>query len=450
MAEKLPEFAPFEVMIERLGARGDGIARHGDLTLHVPGALPVETVRVHRDEGSRALIDGDDAIRVASPERIAPFCPVHGRCGGCVAQHMAPALYAAWKRGLLEHALSRAGLQTDVAPLVPAAGEGRRRLTFHAVRGTDGALRVGFMAARSHELVAIDHCPVAEPALAAAPQIAGRLAEAFLGGMSARDCDIHVTASLNGLDIDLRGGAGASGGKSGAVSPPSEALRRRLIALADECDLARLSVSGETLVMRRPPVQKMGSATVLPPAAGFLQASRTAEAILAEHVVEALRARPSSSGGGGRKAKRKPVRRVAELFAGCGAFTLRIAGQFPVHAVEADAGALAALDRAARETPGLKPVTHERRDLFRRPLLAPELAGFDAVVLDPPRAGCEAQARQLARANVPLIVYVSCDPVTLARDAALLVAAGYHLETVIPIDQFAQTAHLEAVAVLRK
>ena len=449
MAENLPEFAPFAVTIERLGARGDGIARHGDLTLHVPGALPGETVRVYRDEGSRALIDGDDAIRVASPERIAPFCPVHGRCGGCVAQHMAPALYAVWKRGLLEHALSRAGLETVVAPLVPAAGEGRRRLTFHAVRADRGAVRVGFMAARSHELVAIDHCPVAEPALAAAPQIAGRLAEAFLGGMSVRDCDIHVTASLNGLDIDLRGGAGVSGGKSVAVSGPSEALRRRLIALADACDLARLSVSGETLVMRRPPVQNMAAATVLPPAGGFLQASSTAEAILAAHVVEALRGRTSARKGGGGVKKRKPVRRLIECFAGCGALTFRIAEHYAVHAVEADAGALAALDRAARETSGLKPVTHERRDLFRRPLLAPELGAFDAVVLDPPRAGCEAQARQLARAKVPLIVYVSCDPVSLARDAALLVAAGYHLETVIPIDQFAMTAHLEAVAVFR-
>jgi 23S rRNA (uracil1939-C5)-methyltransferase len=153
---------------------------------------------------------------------------------------------------------------------------------------------------------------------------------------------------------------------------------------------------------------------------------------------------------GATKKKRKPVRRIAELFAGCGAFTLRLAEDFAVHAVEADAGALAALDRAARETPGLKPVSHERRDLFRRPLLVPELGAFDAIVLDPPRAGCEAQARQLARAQVPLVICVSCDPVTLARDAALLVAAGYHLETVIPIDQFAMTAHLECVAVLRK
>jgi len=440
LAEAVPAFAPFEVMIERLGARGDGIARHGDAILHVPGALPGETVRVFRDEGSRALCDGDDAIRVASPERIAPFCPVHGRCGGCVAQHMAPDLYARWKRGLLEHALSRAGLETEVAPLVPAAGAGRRRLTFHAMRDDNGVLRVGFMAARSHDLVAIDHCPAAEPGLAGAPQIARLLAEGYLAEQSAAACDIHVTSSVNGLDIDLRGGrSGASG--------PSAGLRRRLITLADECDLARLSVAGETLVMRRPPLQPMGQAAVLPPAGGFLQASATGEAVLAAHVRDALRARPAP---GTTKKKRKPVRRIAELFAGCGAFTLRLAEEVAVHAVEADAGALVALDRAARETPGLKPVSHERRDLFRRPLLMPELCAFDAVVLDPPRAGCEAQTRQLARAQLPLVVYVSCDPVTLARDAALLVAAGYHLETVIPIDQFALTAHLECVAVLRK
>lgn len=440
MAEPVPEFAPFEVTIERLGGRGDGIARHGDTVLHVPGALPGETVRVFRDEGSRAMLDGDDAIRVVSAERIAPFCAVHGRCGGCVAQHMAPELYATWKRGLLEHALARAGLETEVAPMVSLPETGRRRLTFHAMNGEDGVLRVGFMAARSHDIVAIHHCPVAEPALSDAPRIALLLAEAFLAKKPAASCDIHVTSSLNGLDIDLRDGRGDA-------LAPSRALRQRLIEAADACDLARLSVGGDTLVMRRPPLQQMGQAAVLPPAGGFLQASAAAEAALAGLVRNALQARPAA---GAKKKKRKPVRRIAELFAGCGAFSLRLAEDFAVHAVEADAGALAALDRAARETPGLKPISHERRDLFRRPLLVPELGSFDAVVLDPPRAGCDAQARQLSRANVPLIVYVSCDPVTLARDAALLVGSGYHLETVIPIDQFAMTAHLECVAVLRR
>ncbi|MCC5978662.1 MAG: class I SAM-dependent RNA methyltransferase [Salinarimonas sp.] len=464
MAESLRELAPFTVTIERLGARGDGIAHHGANVLHVPGTLPGETVRVFREEGSRALCDGDDAIIEASPERVAPFCPVYGECGGCVAQHIGSGLYAAWKRGLLEHALGRAGLETTIAQLVPAAGEGRRRLTFHAVRGDDANLRVGFMAARSHDLVAIDHCPVAEPALADAPAIAARLAEVFVStsrdrprsSRSARPtepaCDIHVTASLNGLDVDLRSAQGAARpGQGAAATQPKlpETLRARLIALAESCDLARLSVAGETLVMRRPPLQRMGPATVLPPAGGFLQASAMGEEILAKHVREALHARPAPGGAGKRKS-RKPIRRVAELFAGSGAFTLRIAEDFAVHAVEADEAALAALDRGARETRGLKAVTHECRDLFRRPLLVPELSAYDAVVLDPPRAGCEAQARQLARAQVPLVVYVSCDPVSLARDAALLTAAGYHLETVIPIDQFAMTAHLECVAVLRK
>jgi 23S rRNA (uracil1939-C5)-methyltransferase len=178
----------------------------------------------------------------------------------------------------------------------------------------------------------------------------------------------------------------------------------------------------------------MGRSAVTPAPGGFLQATAAGEAALAERVVAAC----------------KGAKRVADLFSGCGPFTLRLAETCEVHAVETDAPALLALDRGFRETPGLRQVTTERRDLFRRPLLPLELDRFDAVVLDPPRAGAEAQVRQIAESRVPTVVMVSCDPGTYARDSSVLVAAGFVLETTVPVDQFKWGAPLELVGVFRR
>jgi 23S rRNA (uracil1939-C5)-methyltransferase len=141
-----------------------------------------------------------------------------------------------------------------------------------------------------------------------------------------------------------------------------------------------------------------------------------------------------------------PAKTVADLFCGLGPFALRLAEAARVTAHDSDKAAVAALGVAHRHTQGLKPITAKPRDLFREPLTQFELSAFDAVVLDPPRAGAEAQARELAKAKVRRLVYVSCDPVSFARDAAILVAGGYRLERVVPVDQFAFSAHVELVA----
>ncbi|ACL57786.1 class I SAM-dependent RNA methyltransferase [Methylobacterium nodulans] len=407
-----------DVEILRLGARGDGIAADG---LLVAGALPGERVRVipeaARGSQRRARLD---AVLEPSPDRIAPFCPYFGSCGGCAIQHLAPEPYGAWKRDLVATALARAGIEAAVASLRDAHGAGRRRATFH-VRRIEGAAEAGFMAARSHALVAIDHCPITEPALHRAPEVARLLARPLGGG--GKPLDVQATVTEGGLDIDLRGHGPADG-----------RARQVLVALAETCDLARLSLHGEVLVERRPPVIRAGRAALVPPPGGFLQATQAGEALLGELVVTAM---------GGAK-------RIADLFSGAGAFSLRLAEERAVHAVEGDAASLAALDRAARFTPGLRSVTTERRDLFRRPLLAPELDRFDAVVFDPPRAGAEAQAARLAESKVPVVVGVSCDAGSFARDAALLLAGGYRLDEVVPIDQFRHSPHVELVGVFRR
>ena len=402
--------------IARLGQRGDGVAETADGPVFVPFALPGESVRAVRD-GDRAQVV---EILAPSASRIAAICPLFTRCGGCVAQHMGQELYAEWKRQQVVTALGRVAAGVTVEPPLDAHGTGRRRVTFHARREDDG-MRIGVMAARSHDLIAVDACPVLAPGLSRAPAVAQLLANR-LGG-SNKPLDLQITASEAGLDVDIRG-----------HGPAGNALRRTLTEAAERLDLARLAMHGDVIVERRTPFHLMSKATVTPGPGGFLQATARGEEVLAELVLAAL----------------PKAKRVADLFAGCGPFSFRLAERCHVTGFESDKTAVQALQRGASKAQGLKPIVAEARDLFRRPLLEHELAAFDAVVLDPPRAGAEAQVRRLAASKVPVVAYVSCDVGSFARDAALLVAGGYALERVTPVDQFRYSAHIELVGVFRK
>lgn len=403
------------VTIVGLGSRGDGIAEDGT---PVPFALPGERVAIRR-EGRRAELLG---VEAPSPDRVAPFCPHFTRCGGCRTQHLAGEAERAWKRGLVGRALAQARLDVVPEPTRDAHGAGRRRITLH-VREVEGHAEAGLMAAGSHELVAIDLCPITVPALHRAPEVARRLAAPL--GHGRKPLDVALTATDEGLDVDLRGHGPVGAGVSAA-----------LVRLADELGLARLSLHGERLMEAEPvTVPAAGTMRLYPAPGAFLQATEAGQALLMELTLAALGPRD---------------RRVADLFCGAGPLTLAMAGRAAVHAVEGDAGALGGLDRAARSASGLKRISLERRDLFRRPLLPIELDAFDAVAFDPPRAGAEAQARQLAASRVPLVVGIACDAGTFARDAATLVAGGYRLERVIPVDQFRHSSHIEMVGVFRR
>lgn len=405
------------LLIDRIGQRGDGIADTDAGPVFVPYALPGETIIAEVDGERGRLV----AVENASPERVVPSCPLFGTCGGCATQHWASEPYAAWKTGLVTTAMRQAGLDISVTPLMMAHGEGRRRLTMHARRGEDGRVAVGFMAARSHAIVPIPACPLLVPALDGAIPAARALAEPL--AQTGKPLDIQLTATAGGLDVDIRG-----------HGPASPSLRARLVAIANMHDLARLSLHGDLVVERKPPIVRMGRADVAIPPGSFLQATATGEETLARLVIAAV----------------GKARKVADLFSGSGPFALRLAESSAVHAVESDEAAVAALSRAARFTQGLRPVTTEVRDLFRRPLLGPELAAYDAVVFDPPRAGAEAQAKALAASTVPCVVAVSCNAGTFARDAASLVAGGYRLAEVTPVDQFLHSAHVELVGVFDK
>lgn len=388
--------------IERLGHRGEGVATLDGKPIFIPLSLEGETITVEIDGNRGRLVE----VIEPSPMRGPPFCPHFGACGGCQLQHLGADAYRQFKRGLIVDALSRAGVQADTADPIVAHGAGRRRATLHATKSA-----AGFMALRSHAIHDIDTCPVLVPALARAPEIARAIA-AVVG-----PCDVSFTASDLGLDVAIRA----------KRAKPTAGLT----AIAREHDLARISLNGEPLILQRPPVVTMGKSSVPIPVSSFLQATADAEEVLASLVVDGVRG----------------AKQIADLFCGMGPFALRLAARAPVFAADSDAPAIDALNAARRNTKGLKPITAERRDLFREPLGVFELNRFDAVVLDPPRAGAKAQVKALAKSTVPTIAYVSCDAQSFAKDAALLIAGGYRIGTVTPVDQFAYSSHVEMFAV---
>ncbi len=406
--------------ITALAHKGDGVAEAPDGPVFVPFALPGETVTVRR-RGARA-----DLVEVAipAPERIAPVCRHFGTCGGCALQHMGEGAYLAWKRGQVAAALGDRGLDVAVGDTLPAAGRGRRRAVLTAVRAGHKIL-LGFHERLSDRLVDVIECPVLVPEIIAALPALRRLA----GMLVPRRSAVRVTALAcgNGLDLAFE--------RKENVGPREVPA---LVEAAMAAGFARLAVNGEVLAEARPAELDMDGVPVVPPPGGFVQATAEAETVLAGLVTKGV--------GGAKK--------VADLFAGVGTFTFRLARTATVHAVESDAAALAALDRGLRRAPGRKTISHERRDLMRNPVTSAELdafgRGYDAVVFDPPRAGAEAQAREIAGSRVERVVAVSCNPATLGRDLRVLTDGGYAIESVTPVDQFAFSPHIEVVAVLSR
>jgi 23S rRNA (uracil1939-C5)-methyltransferase len=422
------------VGITDIAHKGDGVAvfetETGERKLFVGGALPGETVRI--------VVEGEGVnergriveLLHASHDRVEPACPVFDRCGGCSLQHWDQAPYLAWKRAQVRAAFADRGLDVEVAETV-ATGPASRRRAVVAVQRRTGAPTVGFRARLSHEVVDGTDCLVVTPRIRAAMPKLVKIAH-FLD-FGAKGAVFTVLDTETGLDVSV------------AEAKLPEARRRQISTMALDLGFARFSVEREIVVEAHAPVVRFGGVAVMPPPGAFVQAVPEAEEAMARlvetAVAAALAARPKRAKG--------PAR-VADLFAGCGTFALRLSRLAQVHAVENDKSALEALSYAARHTQGLKPVTVEARDLYRRPLMAKELSGYDAVVFDPPRDGAAPQVKELAKSSVPVIVAVSCNPATLARDARYLVDAGWRMGVVTPIDQFLWSHHVEAVVVFEK
>jgi 23S rRNA (uracil1939-C5)-methyltransferase len=421
VATEISSFSSARAVVERLvidhvGHRGDGVAVVDGLTAYVPYTLAGETVEVAPISGQpdrRRLLQ----VEHASPQRITPFCPHFAICGGCAIQHWDSEHYRAWKRDIVVETLSQAKIVCDVAPLIDAHGLGRRRITLHARMGTHDVLKVGFAAASSHDIIPVDRCPILDPGLSGALDAAWAIAEPLIS--IGKPLDIQITATDNGLDVDVRG--------SGPLPAKMIAMLSRV---AEQHRLARLTRHSELVLMRTPPTIMIGAAQVTLPPGSFLQATAAGEEALAALV----------------SGHCKRSKHIADLFCGVGPFALRLAATSRISAFDSDAGAVAALQKAATSTSRLKPIKAETRDLFRRPLMPQELRDYDAIVFDPPRQGAQAQVQQLAASKIPVVVAVSCNVATFARDARILVDGGYRIEGVTPVDQFRHTPHVELVA----
>ena len=405
-----------KLTISRLGHLGDGIAEGPGGPLYIPGMLPGEEI-----EGS---LQGDrlEEVRIVTPsvDRVRPPCSHAKSCGGCLMQHARDGLVEGWKRGIVEGALAGQGLSAPIRGVATSPARSRRRAVLSGRRTKGGAL-IGFHARASQLIIPVPNCQLLHSDLMAAMPALEALVIA--GGSRTAELDLMVTASLAGADVVVTGG-----------KPLDTALQLDLARIVEAHGLARLTWGDEVVALRAPPVQRMGRALVVPPPGAFLQATAEGESALLDAVRDAV----------------GDAARIVDLFAGCGTFALPLAEQADLRAYEGDAAMIAALDRGWRQAPGLHRLTAEARDLFRRPLEPDEFKGVDAVVIDPPRAGAEAQCATLARSQVPVIAMVSCNPVTFARDARALVAAGYRLDWVQVVDQFRWSAHVELAARLSK
>ncbi len=409
-----------QLQIDTLAHKGDGVANTASAPIYIPFVLPGETVEA-RQKGARA-----DLVRVITPsaERIAPVCRHFMTCGGCALQHMAHGPYLEWKRDQLRLALNSRGLDAPIEPMRSATASGRRRAVLTATKAGHKTL-LGYHQRQNNMLVDLEECPVLVAEITTALPKLKKLAE--LAVPRRGELKMTIISSQTGLDVALE-----------RKEAFTERMTRDLTMRMASDDFARLSANGEVLIEIRPPLTDMDGAAVTLPPAGFLQATNDAQKLLSELVIQGM----------------GKSRKIADLFSGAGTFTFPLAKIANVHAVEGDAAAVKALDQGMRRAASRKTITIERRDLFRRPLMAAELDdfgdGYDAVVFDPPRAGAEAQAQELARSKVKTVVAVSCNPATLARDLRLLVDGGFQIERVTPVDQFQYTPHTEVVAVLKR
>lgn len=404
------------VIIDHMGKNGHGVTKTLHGFVHVPFTLPGESVEIAVHGKYATLI----ALKEKSSERIDALCRHFGECGGCALQHWHADAYHIWKRQLVVDALQEYGLDAVVSPLIECKPYSRRRITLTASITSQG-YRVGFNRYLSHEIIAVEECPVS------CLEIISKLGDirklCTLLSNDAKRFHITITHIANGLDVAF----------SGCIIR-HESVRQKMIHTALECGITRLSVEGEVLVEREKPLIYFGDVCAEFPSGGFLQATSEAENIMRNIILNHF----------------KKAKNALDLFSGVGTFTLPMAKKMNVHAVENNETALANLVSAARLATGLKTVTSEKRDLFRCPLSVKELECFDAVVFDPPRAGAEEQVRELAKTTIPHVVAISCNPVTFSRDLSLLIAGGYKIEQIIPIDQFLWSPHVEIIALLSK
>ncbi len=416
-----------EIRIDELGPKGDGIHTSNRERVYIDRALPGETVRANIRRGDDGMLRGEIiAVVEASPHRVKAPCPNYDVCGGCTLQHADDSFYRDWKVAIVRDALRRKGVspKTWREPVfVPPAT--RRRATFNAHKH-NGKVTLGYFRRRTHRVTEIRACLVADPAIMALrDKLAPLLAPILTEG---KDADIFMQMVGGRFEIVITGAVG----RKGKLDLP---VREAIAELAHKADINRISWRArerdqrddiEVLIERNKLIAKFGALDVALPPLAFLQPTQAGEAALVEAVMELL---PATG-------------KFADLYAGSGTFTGPMLARGSVDAYDSVAPAIRALEKAKAALP-LKAF---RRDLEREPLKREEANRYDAIVFDPPRAGAAEQVKALASAKTPLLVGVSCNPASFARDARILVDGGYRLDSVKVIDQFTWSHHVELVA----
>lgn len=385
--------------IVALGQHGDGRAEDG---IFIPRVLP----------GEVATADG--RVITPSPDRVKPPCKHYKTCGGCQLQHASDPLVADWKQQVVRDALAYAGLAPEMRPIKTSPPRSRRRATFSARRTKSGAM-AGFHMRGSDAVVDVADCPVLAPGLQDGLEVARALA--ICGASRKAELSVQMTLGLDGLDVAVTGG-----------KPIDDPLRVALPQAMQGFAVARLTWEDELVFQNTTPRVDIAGVTLTPPPDAFLQATAHGEATLQRAVLEVV----------------GEAKSVADLFCGCGTFALALAPGRRIQAAEADPSMLSSL-RSAADKAGFD-IHILRRNLFAEPLLADELNGLDAVVIDPPRAGAATQVQELAQSDVLRLAYVSCDPASFARDAKTLTKGGYTLNWVQVVDQFRWSPHIELAA----
>lgn len=392
-------------IVEKITQAGLGQLADGTLIERV---LPGEEVEV--------LADGTPRVITPVVDRVKAPCRHFKSCGGCAVQHASDTFVEAWKTQIVERALAARELPFPLRAVHTSPPQSRRRARLSGRRTKKGAM-VGFHAKGSDALIDVPDCQLLLPSIRAGFPALEALT--VIAASRKSEVNLTVTDTLGGLDVHVATERDLDG-----------PLRIELAGVADAHNLARLAWNDDVVVTRKSPDQQFGTARVAPPAASFLQATREGEQALIDAVMGSLG-----------KAKK-----VVDLFSGAGTFSLPMAAKCEVHAIEGEAEMLAALDRGWRHTTGLKTVTTEARDLFRRPLEPDELNRYDLAVLDPPRAGAQAQIETLAASDLKAVTMVSCNPVTFSRDASALISAGFAMGWIDVVDQFRWSPHVEIVA----
>ncbi|MCF6444599.1 class I SAM-dependent RNA methyltransferase [Nereida sp. MMG025] len=395
--------------IERLNHHGKGVAEG---PVFVPRVLPGELVT--------GRLNGTDLedVKVLTPssDRVRAPCRHYNACGGCALQHASDAFVENWKAQAVQTALAANGISIEIPKVFTSNASTRRRAKLSGRRTKSGAI-VGFHARGSNTVVEIPDCTVLAPEILAALPMLGDVTKKVCSRKG--EIQFQVTVTVNGLDVLVLGAR--------EVSAIEQA---ELAAITRSFGIARLTWGNDLLAGENPAAIPMGAALVTPPPGSFLQATQEGERAL----VEFVRHHAGSA------------KRAVDLFAGSGTFSFPMAETCDVHAVEGDRAMMDAVDAGWRQSKGLHKVTTETRDLFRRPLMADELRHFDCAVIDPPRAGAEAQIKHIAESDLETVVMISCNPVTFSRDAKHLVAAGFTLENLNVVDQFRWSPHIEIAA----